>query len=522
MATEPPENGAVRSACAEARQSPPSPPQPESNTPWRRYLDRLAGLCGAEADSPPTADLLRPPTDLLAHPQQHPQKQEGEPGSTTTDGVSADVGSGSGSGPSKPADGGSAAAGAGAAAGVDAPSNTNLVLVLLDMNGTLLYRAKKPLRAASGGGPEAAAAAAATVEAGVAFVHGHPDPFQYYMRPGAAELVAAMHRHPRVRLAFYTSMRGVNALPAARFLMPDDGTHGATPEVYDRRFNARDPHGAKPWDTTRDLPLIWSTPGRAGEGFGPANTVMVDDTPRKMRFMEAGLVVVPEFKAACVLESLGLRADTGGGTEESEEAGEDAARRQGEVLPRLLEYLGRLLEESGADVRPFIENNPFRPREPFSSFSSAGVEPENGCSGSSAPAAAAAGATAARFSIVQAVELVLTTGPLARSRLNNGEDASSPAAGATAVGMLGEGPEERAVSAPGGGGGGGGGGGRSTFEGFGQNLGASVVEAVCELLAGVNAAAERWGLSPQERGLLQAWSRAAEAGSGGEITASAC
>lgn len=120
-------------------------------------------------------------------------------------------------------------------------------------------------------------------------------------------------------------------------------TDGATPtpEVYDRPFNARDPHGANSWDTTRDLPLIWSTPGRAGAGFGPANTVMVDDTPRKMRFMDAGLVVVPEFKAACVLESLGLGAETGG--DEEEDAGgarEAAALRQREVLPRVLEYLG--------------------------------------------------------------------------------------------------------------------------------------------------------------------------------------
>jgi len=37
-----------------------------------------------------------------------------------------------------------------------------------------------------------------------------------------------MDRHPRVRLAFYTSMRGANALPAARFLM------GGVPDAGDR------------------------------------------------------------------------------------------------------------------------------------------------------------------------------------------------------------------------------------------------------------------------------------------------
>jgi len=129
----------------------------------------------------------------------------------------------------------------------------------------------------------------------------------------------------------------------------------AQPEVYDRPFNARDPHGAKPWDTTRDLPLIWSTPGRAGSGFGARNTVMVDDTPRKMRFMDAGLVVVPEFTAVSVVEALGGGGDGGDGggrvpgtgaegvaagrAGEGEEAREQAARGQREVLPRLLEYL---------------------------------------------------------------------------------------------------------------------------------------------------------------------------------------
>lgn len=198
----------------------------------------MAGLCGAEAAGPPTADLLRPPTDLLAHPQQ----QQRRPGSATDgdgSGSSNGIGSSNGgsnggsngtsnstSGPDVPANGGGPPAGLNlpSPAGIDLPSKGNQVLVLLDMNGTLLYRAKKPLRAAASGDGSEAAAAVATAAA-VSFVHGDPVPLQYYMRPGAAQLVAAMHRHSRVRLAFYTSMRGVNALPAARFLMPGDG-HG--------------------------------------------------------------------------------------------------------------------------------------------------------------------------------------------------------------------------------------------------------------------------------------------------------
>lgn len=112
----------------------------------------------------------------------------------------------------------------------------NQVLVLLDMNGTLLFRAKKTLRVSKNGGAGGEGGArggegSEQEEEGQevitpAFVHGEPVPLQYYMRPGAAELVAAMDRHPRVQLAFYTSMRGANALPAARFLMHGGGGGG--------------------------------------------------------------------------------------------------------------------------------------------------------------------------------------------------------------------------------------------------------------------------------------------------------
>lgn len=117
---------------------------------------------------------------------------------------------------------------------------------------------------------------------------------------------------------------------------------GTTPEVYDRPFNARDTGGVNHWDTTRNLPLIWATPGRAGAGFGAANTVMVDDTPKKMRFMDAGLVVVPEYTEACVLAACGkgaMGADGGGRVVGGAGLREAAAREQAEVMPRLTEYM---------------------------------------------------------------------------------------------------------------------------------------------------------------------------------------
>lgn len=96
--------------------------------------------------------------------------------------------------------------------GSDDPASGSRVLILLDMNGTLLYRHKRPQPILLG----------KNTHAEPAFVHGHPDPFHYFMRPGSREFVEAIARHPRARVAFYTSMRLENALPAARSLMSED------------------------------------------------------------------------------------------------------------------------------------------------------------------------------------------------------------------------------------------------------------------------------------------------------------
>lgn len=200
-------------------------------------MNRIADLCGRSTAGPPDAGLLRPPKDLLAHPQHEQEKQEqprcsifgssedapgelsvnGDDGGTTTKSSSRVPLLSADSGDAPPTN-------AEHVAGIPADNGNNQVLILLDMNGTLLFRAKKPLRVSTkfreGWGLEQQGEEEVYKPA---FVHGEPDPLQYYMRPGAVELVRAMGRHPRVQLAFYTSMRGANALPAARFLMHGDG-----------------------------------------------------------------------------------------------------------------------------------------------------------------------------------------------------------------------------------------------------------------------------------------------------------
>ncbi|CBJ28121.1 expressed unknown protein [Ectocarpus siliculosus] len=343
-----------------------------TTSPWKEKLNRIVGLC--DDAGPPVADLIRPPTNLLAHPRRHRG-----PGSITdtaeplaADSPAAGCGgvtshSSDSNGAVPPRDGND----------TDLPLKTKQVLILLDMNGTLLYRAKKPLRVSNDGG--GGGGGGDSKWGAPAFVHGENVPLHYYMRPGAAELVAALEAHPRTRLAFYTSMRGVNALPAARFLMPGDS---------------------------------------------------------------------------------------------------------------------RLLDESGEDVRPFIERNPFQPRA--SSWLCTEEEEQQDEIVASPPA---------RLSFLQAVELVLTTGPLSREWRDDDGRGGSP------VVQVADASEEASPSGEGvapptagrceGG--------RSTFEGFGKNVEASVVASVLELLRRATAAAERWGLSPQERERLALWSSAAAA-----------
>lgn len=212
------QDGDSTSTPEQLSQLPQLPPPPPSRPPatvttagsgagnnaWREYLNHVVSLCNNAVD-PPTTDQLRPTPDLVGGMRQRwGEEEEGlvGPRRESDGGACGDVGGGN-TAAVAPLNGRPVVPGT--------PSHYAPVLVLVDMNGTLLYRAKKPLNLTVDGEPAAAA-----------FVHGDPVPLEYYIRPGATEFVAAMARHPRVRLAFYTSMRGVNALPAARFLMPGD------------------------------------------------------------------------------------------------------------------------------------------------------------------------------------------------------------------------------------------------------------------------------------------------------------
>ena len=194
----------------------------------------------------------------------------------------------------------------------------NPLLVLCDMNGTLVHRSKTVLPVS---------AKAAVVENGT----------HYYARDHAEDLVqflcdAATPSDParrRVVFAFYTSMREANAQPIARYL-----TKGKRADMYERKFNKDDASGENSWDTMRDLPKVWGTPAKAAHGFDETNTLVIDDTHRKMREYPSNVLVVPTYDEATVRKG-----------------GDDA-------LEYLAAYIDALLDHPD-DIRTAVDDRPF-------------------------------------------------------------------------------------------------------------------------------------------------------------------
>ena len=109
-----------------------------------------------------------------------------------------------------------------------------------------------------------------------------------------------------------------------------------------------------------------------------------------------------------------------------------------------------------------------------------------------------------RVSLLDAVELVLTTGPFSHRRQAGMGVSVGVATGAGAEGKAGVAQESAGTGAT-----------TATrraglgFQGFGDNVEESVATAVSELLKAASAAAERWGLPLGEQETLKAWSNAA-------------
>ena len=160
------------------------------------------------------------------------------------------------------------------------------LLVLLDMNGTLLYRAKSrlpklvPDLAPSGVRKSALPGAK----------------YFYYVRPQARWFVRALMAMPRVRLAFCTSMQGANARPAVEYLA-GEGWNQAGVLLLDRRFQKPDAQGKNSWDTMRDMAKVWA---HLANEQGPAAGLTNDRSAGPAWAHGARGLLLPQAAAAAV------------------------------------------------------------------------------------------------------------------------------------------------------------------------------------------------------------------------------
>ena len=148
------------------------------------------------------------------------------------------------------------------------------LLLLLDMNGTLIYRSetkvallKSPIKKKVGG------------------------KYYYYFRPHAANLVKYLMGRAGVQLAFYTSMSLKYAVPAAQHL------GGRDLFLYDHGYNKRDVNSEDAWATVRDLPKLWNAAGTPAFGHNERSTIMIDDSLRKNIDFPENALLLPEYTA---------------------------------------------------------------------------------------------------------------------------------------------------------------------------------------------------------------------------------
>jgi hypothetical protein len=203
------------------------------------------------------------------------------------------------------------------------------MLLLIDMNGSLLFKAKINEFRGSG----------------IPYPQFQDNRHDFFIRPGAKEFLdAILANDSRIALAIYTSRQPHNAFPQVDQLGESVGRPHLRSQLfalyagdefslpdYDERY--RD--GA--FKGKRSLPLIWGdrpTCGQAQIRFDACNTVNVDNEERKLQdHMENGLVL-PSYD-------------------------ENVFRSGDRVLHELTLYLQFMSQENFGDVRDFLRHFPF-------------------------------------------------------------------------------------------------------------------------------------------------------------------
>jgi hypothetical protein len=208
-------------------------------------------------------------------------------------------------------------------------------LVLLDLNGTLVYRTLQPV-------PDARCA-----------FKGRNGKF-VYPRHGANELVEGLSARGYT-VCVLSSMAERNVNEAIDRTMSASARAALTARLCGSVYNRADPHGVAEYDTIRNMDAVWAR----FPAFSARNTVLVDNEARKFEAAPRCGIVIPEmgpsdFKAELLLCRPPL-AVNGGVSAMAAAAGAGS----GGALSDLLTYLSIMAEEAPSDVQDWMETQPF-------------------------------------------------------------------------------------------------------------------------------------------------------------------
>eukprot|EP00607_Mallomonas_marina_P002110 CAMPEP_0182432778 /NCGR_PEP_ID=MMETSP1167-20130531/58853_1 /TAXON_ID=2988 /ORGANISM="Mallomonas Sp, Strain CCMP3275" /LENGTH=130 /DNA_ID=CAMNT_0024620705 /DNA_START=216 /DNA_END=604 /DNA_ORIENTATION=+ len=94
-------------------------------------------------------------------------------------------------------------------------------------------------------------------------------------------------------------MKKDNASVAIKYLF---GKNNSVP-LYAQQHNKPDPDGDKSWSMMRDMSRIWNMKDTVAYGYTEYNTLMIDDSPSKMREYPNNVLVIPEYTQELLISS---------------------------------------------------------------------------------------------------------------------------------------------------------------------------------------------------------------------------
>jgi len=130
--------------------------------------------------------------------------------------------------------------------------------------------------------------------------------YKYYFRPGYKELLLRLAANPRTVVAFYSSMLRKTITPVMLELLSDPELAAVKDKIgiFDRAYcsEMRDSKyyselKEEPFDTYRDLQLVFNDSFCQENGFDGSNTLVIDSDSRKVQFcIENALITEPYLK----------------------------------------------------------------------------------------------------------------------------------------------------------------------------------------------------------------------------------